>query len=48
VRRVLATLEQRLGVTPFLGGQNYSIADIATEIGLAPLPASLTPSKPPC
>jgi GST-like protein len=30
VRRVLTTLEQRLGVTPFLGGQSYSIADIAT------------------
>jgi GSH-dependent disulfide-bond oxidoreductase len=30
VRRVLATLEQRLGVVPFLGGQSYSIADIAT------------------
>jgi GST-like protein len=30
VRRVLATLEQRLGVAPFLGGQSYSIADIAT------------------
>src|SRR6267142_3447113 len=30
VRRVLATLEERLGVVPFLGGQTYSIADIAT------------------
>ena len=30
VRRVLATLEERLGVVPFLGGQSYSIADIAT------------------
>ena len=30
VRRVLATLEQRLGVAPFVGGQAYSIADIAT------------------
>jgi GSH-dependent disulfide-bond oxidoreductase len=30
VRRVLATLEQRLGVVPFLGGQGYSIADMAT------------------
>jgi GSH-dependent disulfide-bond oxidoreductase len=30
VRRVLTTLEQRLGVAPFLGGQSYSIADIAT------------------
>ena len=30
VRRVLATLEERLGVAPFLGGQSYSIADIAT------------------
>jgi GSH-dependent disulfide-bond oxidoreductase len=30
VRRVLATLEQRLGVVPFLGGQSYSIADMAT------------------
>jgi GST-like protein len=27
---VLATLEDRLGVVPFLGGQRYSIADIAT------------------
>jgi len=30
VRRVLDTLEQRLGVAPFVGGQAYSIADIAT------------------
>jgi len=30
VRRVLATLEGRLVVAPFLGGQSYSIADIAT------------------
>jgi GSH-dependent disulfide-bond oxidoreductase len=30
VRRVLATLDERLGVVPFLGGQSYSIADIAT------------------
>ena len=30
VRRILETLEQRLGVVPFLGGQSYSIADIAT------------------
>jgi GSH-dependent disulfide-bond oxidoreductase len=30
VRRVLATLEQRLGVVPFLAGQSYSIANIAT------------------
>jgi GST-like protein len=30
VRRVLTTLEERLGVVPFLGGQSYSIADIAT------------------
>jgi GSH-dependent disulfide-bond oxidoreductase len=30
VRRVLETLEKRLGVAPFLGGQSYSIADIAT------------------
>ena len=30
VRRVLGTLEERLGVVPFLGGQSYSIADIAT------------------
>jgi glutathione S-transferase len=29
VRRVLATLEERLGVVPFLGGQSCSIADIA-------------------
>jgi GST-like protein len=29
-RWVLATLEERLGVLPFLGGQSYSIADIAT------------------
>jgi GST-like protein len=29
-RRVLATLEERLGVVPFLGGQSYSIADVAT------------------
>jgi len=27
---VLATLEGRLVVAPFLGGQSYSIADIAT------------------
>jgi GSH-dependent disulfide-bond oxidoreductase len=27
---VLATLEQRLGVVSFLGGQSYSIANIAT------------------
>jgi GST-like protein len=30
VRGVLATLEEQLGVVPFLGGQSYSIADIAT------------------
>jgi len=30
VRRVLTTLEERLGVAPFLGGESYSIADIAT------------------
>ena len=30
VRKVLATLEERLGASPFLGGQSYSIADIAT------------------
>jgi GST-like protein len=30
VRRVLAALEERLGIVPFLGGQSYSIADIAT------------------
>ena len=30
VRRVLTTLEERLGVVPFLGGRSYSIADIAT------------------
>jgi GST-like protein len=30
VRRVLATVEERLGVVPFLSGQSYSIADIAT------------------
>jgi glutathione S-transferase len=30
VRRVLTTLEERLCVVPFLGGQSYSIADIAT------------------
>jgi GST-like protein len=30
VRRVLGTLEERLGVVPFLGGASYSIADIAT------------------
>jgi GSH-dependent disulfide-bond oxidoreductase len=30
VRRVLTTLEHRLGIVPFLGGQSYSIADIAT------------------
>ena len=30
VRRILETLEQRLGVVPFIGGQSYSIADIAT------------------
>ena len=30
VRRVLGTLEERLGVVPFLGGDSYSIADIAT------------------
>jgi GSH-dependent disulfide-bond oxidoreductase len=30
VRRVLGTLEERLGAVPFLGGQSYSIADIAT------------------
>jgi GSH-dependent disulfide-bond oxidoreductase len=29
LRRVLASLE-RLGVAPFLGGQSYSIAEIAT------------------
>lgn len=30
VRRVLDVLEQRLGVAPWLGGADYSIADIAT------------------
>src|SRR3981189_1545877 len=30
VRRVLEVLEGRLAVVPFLGGQSYSIADIAT------------------
>src|SRR6266853_6765100 len=30
VRRVLEVLEARLAVVPFLGGQSYSIADIAT------------------
>jgi GST-like protein len=30
VRRVLATLEERLSVVAFLGGQSYLIADIAT------------------
>jgi GST-like protein len=30
VRRVLAVLEARLAAVPFLGGQGYSIADIAT------------------
>jgi GSH-dependent disulfide-bond oxidoreductase len=30
VRRALTTLEERLGVVPFLGGESYSIADIAT------------------
>ena len=30
VRRALEVLEKRLEVVPFLGGENYSIADIAT------------------
>src|SRR6202795_2532364 len=30
VRRVMEVLEARLAVVPFLGGQDYSIADIAT------------------
>ena len=30
VRRALDVLDTRLGVTPFLGGESYSIADIAT------------------
>jgi len=29
-RRVLDVIEQRLAATPYLGGQDYSIADIAT------------------
>jgi GST-like protein len=30
VKRLYGVLEQRLGVSPFLGGSEYSIADIAT------------------
>ena len=30
MKRLYTVLEQRLGVSPFLGGSEYSIADIAT------------------